>query len=233
MHVELLARGRNIFTRAVSGSILKKYRMLSKAKGDCPWWRYNSVHNKNNSGRLDSYVRQERLASERHEQGKMVVSFLENDANSRMCPGKKDCISNRGEKRQKRVLCDSLCNLHIKFCQLHGIDMSYSTFCHLRQFWIVEPRVKDRQSCLCTCHENMELLVQKLHYLGIIKERNSEAVCKATVCDTKSKTCMYGECAQCRKVVSTETETESNSFYYKWTTKMELRTKADHSQGKC
>lgn len=140
-------RQKQIFTRAVSGSILKKYRMLSKAKGYCPWWRYNSVHTKNKSRRLESYVRQERLGSERHEQGKLVVSFLENDANSQMCPGKKDCISKRGEKRQKRVLCDSLRNLHIKFCHLHGTDMLYSTFCHLRPFWVMELHM-DRQSCV-------------------------------------------------------------------------------------
>jgi len=79
----------------------------------------------------------------------------------------------------------------------------------------------------------MGLLVQKLHHLGIIKESSGKAVCKATVCDTTSKTCVYGECKQCQlKVVSPVTETgiETKSFYYIWTTKLEQRTKADQSQ---
>jgi len=32
-----------------------------------------------------------------------VCDFLEQDSSSRMCPGKKDCITKRGDKKQKKI----------------------------------------------------------------------------------------------------------------------------------
>jgi len=143
-----------------------------------------------------------------------------------MCAGKKETVGKREAKRQKHLLNDSLRNLHKKFCESHCSKMSYAKFCYLRPLWIIEPQVKDRETCLCVRHANMELLVQRLHRVSIIKERSPSQLCNVVMCDAKSKSCMYGECRNCQsRVVSADNLASSSdrTFYYKWTTKTEKR----------
>jgi len=94
----------------------------------------------------------------------------------------------------------------------------------------VQPQVSDRQTCLCARHENMKLLIWKMHRVGLINEKDPNKVCKAVVCDVTSKKCMYGECEQCQDKVLPETKNETlqdvNSFYNRWVTKTEQRKRA-------
>lgn len=50
---------------------------------------------------------------------KHVVDFLEKDYNSRLCPGKRDTVTRKQDKRQKRYLNDSLKNLLKDLCAEH------------------------------------------------------------------------------------------------------------------
>jgi len=90
--------------------------------------------------------------------GANVRTFLEQDSSSRITTGKTDTIIRYGEKHQRRVLLDSLENLHAKYCE-ENAPMSYSLFCKLRPFHIVHPSVRDRETCLCKIHENMQLMM--------------------------------------------------------------------------
>jgi hypothetical protein len=49
---------------------------------------------------------------------KSVQRFLQDDENSRQAPGKKDCITRKKLKKQKRYLNDTMKNLHKKFTNL-------------------------------------------------------------------------------------------------------------------
>jgi len=49
--------------------------------------------------------------------------------------------------------------------------------------------VKDRETCLCARHANMELLIERMHRLGIIKERSPSAV-KLCVKQTQKLACI-------------------------------------------
>jgi len=60
-----------------------------------------------------------------------VRTFLEQDSSSRITTGKWDTITRYGEKRQRRVLLDSLENLDAKYCAENAL-MSYYLFCKLR-----------------------------------------------------------------------------------------------------
>ena len=84
-----------LFTCAVSGHILKKYRLLLKLKSFCPYWRYSRVNTVQERGTL----RKERMSLMRSREHAEVVAFLENDANSMACPGKKDFIVKGGQKK--------------------------------------------------------------------------------------------------------------------------------------
>lgn len=106
------------------------------------------------------------------------------DENTRQCPGKKDTITRGKQKMQKRYLNDTLTNLHKKFI-LYDIthrELSYSEFCKLRPFWVVPPKRTERDTCLCKIHENVTLIVAKLHHLNIISEKNPEEVLKSLTC---------------------------------------------------
>ncbi|GBP27700.1 hypothetical protein EVAR_82747_1 [Eumeta japonica] len=41
-----------------------------------------------------------------------IINFLEDDSNTRLCAGKRDYVTKKGDRRQKRVLLDTLKNLH-------------------------------------------------------------------------------------------------------------------------
>ena len=54
---------------------------------------------------------------------------------------------------------------------------------------------------MCKLHENLSLIVQKLHHLKIITTLNPDEL-KSITCNTECKKCMYGECAMCKDLPS-------------------------------
>ncbi|XP_056454193.1 uncharacterized protein LOC130388732 [Gadus chalcogrammus] len=99
---------------------------------------------------------------------------------------------------QKRLLVDSMKNLHLKFlAEQTNLRLSYSLFCTLRPYWVVHPTLADRETCMCKQHENLGFIAKKLHQMHIIDTSNLESLTQAITCDTTSKQCMYGECEKC------------------------------------
>lgn len=130
-----------------------------------------------------------------------VKDFLEKDEHSRMCPGAKDTITLKKDKRQKRYLNDTMLNLYKIFSTENSqLKLSYASFCKLRLFWIVMPKVTDRDTCLCTLHENMNLLVSKLFHNKVIKENSPKEVCKTLCCKNEhlSEKCLIRACKKCK-----------------------------------
>jgi hypothetical protein len=169
----------------LSGRVLKKYRKIDTMRSALGCYSDQSAKKKS---RRVLAVDRLMLACR---------SFFERDDNSRLTAGKKQTITRRKVKKQKRLLNDTLFNLHQKLLAEGCIKLSYSTFCRLRPFWVVHPSVEDRQTCLCKSHENMTFMVVKLHQLGIAPSRSLEHIACSTVCDAKSRKCMYGECSEC------------------------------------
>lgn len=87
----------------------------------------------------------------------IIHKFCEDDSNSRCAAGKKKCITRNNIKKQKRYMLDSLKNLHQKFLSTYSMIIGYSLFCQLRPFWVVEPKLTDRDTCACITHENVNL----------------------------------------------------------------------------
>lgn len=69
-----------------------------------------------------------------------VKKFLEDDEHTRMAPGKKECITRKKCKMQKRYLNDDMKKLYLKFIATHNYAIGYSTFCKYRPFWIESER---------------------------------------------------------------------------------------------
>lgn len=92
-----------------------------------------------------------------------VRIFFENDSVSKMCPGKKDCVTFKKVKMQKRLLLGSMKDLYPKFLESVPYKMGFSTFCKLKQFWVCIPKASDRNTCICRIHANIKLLVEAIN----------------------------------------------------------------------
>ncbi|KAK7162509.1 hypothetical protein R3I93_006735 [Phoxinus phoxinus] len=104
-----------------------------------------------------------------------VVEFLTRDENSRLLAGKKDTVSKDRVKEQRRVLTKSLKELHKDYNAEAGERraVSYRQFVRLRPFYVTEPKANDRNTCACLDHENVSLLLEKLHQSGLVGSRST------------------------------------------------------------
>lgn len=99
-----------------------------------------------------------------------VVSFLCRDENSRMLSGKKDTVMKSKIKQQRRVLLHSVKDLHPQYNATvkRHLKLSYRQFVRYSPFYVTLAKVTDRNTCACIDHENVKLLVDRLHQKGIL-----------------------------------------------------------------
>ncbi|KAL3880910.1 hypothetical protein ACJMK2_033114 [Sinanodonta woodiana] len=111
-----------------------------------------------NSKGLTAVSRRRRVL-ERERIKKRVISFMERDDVSVNMPGKNDCTKvETGERKQTRVLTDYLSNLFEKFCaENRYMKVSKSVFCRLRPTHILLTKLKTRNTCLCSRHQNFAM----------------------------------------------------------------------------
>jgi len=162
----------------------------------------------------------------------LVKEFYERDDVSRVCAGKKECITLKRIKKQKRYLLDSLQNLHKKFLESVSLKLSYSAFCSLRPFWVLIPKVKDREMCLCTTHENFSLLIEVLKKHDVLRSKDSKMLISEICCEQPKSTCFYRTCPNCedKSVLLGTFDGAQEVTYFAWTRKEE--TFVDKKTGK-
>lgn len=155
----------------------------------------------------------------------LVKQFLIKDENSRLCPGKRDTITYRKLKKQKRYLNDTMKSLYKKFKYCNSsCHISYATFCKFRPFWVLQPNVRNRNTCMCVLHANMSLVVLKLHFLKIIKENTPEQLIDSLCCSRENESCLERECFKCKYRNLNVLPFDRNEWtsYEKWITKREI-----------
>ena len=154
--------------------------------------------------------------------GPLVLDFFLRDDNSRNTAGKKDTITRKGLKKQKKFLTDTMKILHAKFLSENpGISLCYSKFCTLRPFWVLLPKAADRETCLCMKHQNVQLMVDALHKVKILSSSDPMVYMNKLFCDPKNKKCVYNECDTCKRMELDGLEKESGDKivkYYQWQT---------------
>ena len=102
-----------------------------------------------------------------------IQLFLELDINSRLCAGKKECVTRLKKVKQKRFLTDTLKNLHKKFSNDSPENrLSYNFFCKNRPFWIKAMNINERDTCKCIKHANIELMANALYKFKIVDEKH-------------------------------------------------------------
>lgn len=130
---------------------------------------------------------------------KNVIRFYEDDNNSRLMPGKKDCVSvkENGSKvqKQKRLI---LCNLNELFTEFKkenpDIKIGRSKFCELRPRWcIVAGASGTHNVCVCLYHQNVKLMTDGANLRVDYKD-----LLEVMVCNIDSYNCMImGKCEDC------------------------------------
>ncbi len=184
-------RLKRLWCRLFSSSVIKKYRMKKyfqdklgfSARRWTPANKTEHVKKKSKSIKFGDCIRQ----------------FYTRDDNSRMTTGRKDTKTRRKSKMQRCVLTSSLQDLHAKFClEQPKMKIGYSLFCRMRPFWVTFPTARDRDTCACKLHENISLMARKLRDLALIKTDDLRVLTAEVVCDASAKSCMYGDCDDCK-----------------------------------
>lgn len=163
-----------------------------------------------------------------------VRLFFERDDVSRLTTGRKQTKTKRKLKKQKRFLFDTMRNAHRKFlAEYPNRIISYSLFCHLRPFWVVNPSLSERETCLCKMHENLGFITNKLYHLKLLKHCNTEELVEQVVCNSKNKKCMYGQCEGCKQngcPVITPYNPTALVSYSQWITEEKQRSESGKTQ---
>lgn len=186
---------KQMFRKVLSGPIIRKYKLIGEVRQLISHKMHKKHRSNQNFKQYERKKRNERLTYIiRHQ----IQEFLERDCNSKMCPGKKDFVKYGKFKKQKRLLLDTLYNLHKKFTEeRENIKISYASFRRHKPFWIVSPRNKDRETCACVKHANIDLMIKRLFALQLVETGSSEELINKVVCDPTKKDCMFGRCATC------------------------------------
>ena len=115
-----------------------------------------------------------------------LEAFYVRDDNSHMTTTVKNTITRRKIMKQHQRLSETMKNLHRKFSAESFFTISYTVFCRLRPFWVVEPTDLDRQTCMCKKHDNFQFMANKLRELHWISSSDIEELVKHVVCKPDS-----------------------------------------------
>ena len=174
-------------SKLVQGGVLKRSRVKWLAR------KAGIKVSKTSNIDLDNSSRCPRSDAVDSETSQLVKDFYNRDDNSRLTSGKKDFVTKNKLREQKRLLTDTVKNLHDKFCGENPHNaVSYPTFTRLRPFWVLAAQAKDRQTCLCKMHDNVQLKAEKLFQMKMLPTRNAEEILQQLTCDVNR------ECAVCK-----------------------------------
>ena len=196
-HIELLKEKcslpiqREIFSTANFNSVGRKRAFNGIKKNDkIKYYRKKLLSNEKNN--QSNYRERRKNIKEK------VVSFYLNDENSRPTPSAHETVTKNKKKMQKRMLSDTVFNLHRIFCKELNIVISRALFYKLKPFWVVNQKLSSRATCLCVKCANFKFMLEKLHRLKIIEYNNPECFFKSVCCDVMGKQCMFRECNICK-----------------------------------
>ncbi|GBP39351.1 Septin-1 [Eumeta japonica] len=84
---------KRIFKRVISGKLVRKYGILQNEKNIKPLRKIGKVQ----------LIDDKRKAKEGYEiMKRKIINFLEDDSNTRLCAGKRDYVTKKGDRRQKK-----------------------------------------------------------------------------------------------------------------------------------
>ena len=110
----------------------------------------------------------------------LVKDFYCRDDNSTTMPGKRDSKKVKSKRIQKRNLNDYLRNLYSKFLSEYPSSViSFAKFARLRPAHCALANFTNRNTCLCTQHQNIALKLKMLKQTKIFETENPDVFIKS------------------------------------------------------
>ena len=166
------------------------------------------------------------ISVESEEKRELVHSFYRTDDISWQAPGRKDCViihetTKEGDRikstQQVRYMMMSLREAYNKFTEQQSTTkMSLTIFCELRPLNVKLFDHLPHQVCLCSYHENAQLLLVALREHTSLSTEFSFFIEQVT-CDATSKKCMTQERSTCVDLINEfapQSSTVSLQYYH-------------------
>jgi len=218
-------RHKRAFRRIMSSNILRRYKLakFGSEQFGFPIRRWATQSTDTAAELLHPHKRQRNFVERSHLKDALQNFYVRDDV-SRLSAGKKDTITRKKIKKQKRLLTDSLNNCYAKFCSESPHNISYSLFCQLRPFWVLQPTDRDRDTCVCKMHDNLQFIVDKLFNMSLVPCSSIERLCSNIACNMQNKQCMYGVCHICKDSKLDVRSFDSNAIVScdQWMSKAEM-----------
>lgn len=145
---------------------------------------------------LKGSLRQRKIITKNNSIVSEIIKFYNRDDVSRATAGKKEFKTQGKMKKQRRYLLDTLKELYKKY-RAEGGRAKLTCFKKYRPYYVIPPKLSDRETCGCVKHENFIMKIKKLASLGIIETASLNEILSMVVCNLDSKACAYGECLTC------------------------------------
>lgn len=180
-----------------SGSMIKHYK-LQKQSGLSSYLLRRYGRNKCNKP-----LQYERAPkSHKVSSMKKVQDFFMSDEASIECADRKAfkikfVSGSKKIKKRKRYLKGSLRDLYVSYSEKESKPISYSKFCEFKPFNVVKKDLKERDTCLCTLCENMELLLTALNEAGVLEVNSNLSLIRSLCCAPRKDECYLRVCDKC------------------------------------
>lgn len=131
------------------------------------------------------------------------------------------------ETSKKREIKNSKENSTRHFKEFYTNDLWLKVIanCHIlhytraRPFWVTFLTAKDRETCACIVHSNMNFIISGLKNVGSVSVKNGKEALGSVVCSLKNRKCMTGKCNICRNRQLTfhnRVQEDINIKFYQW-----------------
>lgn len=127
---------------------------------------------------------------------KDIHDFFEREDVSRPSAGKNECITRNKDKVQKRYLLKPIYKLYKQY-KAEGGEASLQTFYRFRPFYVVKPRLQDRNTCACIKHCNLSFKAISLKKLSLLQTSDIDELMGKVTC-SKCFKYMYSQCTECK-----------------------------------
>nr|CAI5859698.1 unnamed protein product [Callosobruchus analis] len=192
---------KQIFGKVLSGRLVDKYKLWASKNSAISYKRAQRAHQ---STLLPTT--QSRQDSAAFKYIKVVRKYYEDDENNRIGAGKRECVTRKGVKKQKRYLLDTIGNLYKKFKAETSVKISYQTFCRLRPFCA-------RDTCVCIKHSNIDLKLSALHSRKILPYNSHIKLLENTCCNRYDESvCPESANAVSTRIPTTESLTTASLY---------------------
>lgn len=118
--------------------------------------------------------------------------------------------------------------LHVKY-KTEGGKASYTSFVRHKPFYVVRPKLSNRETCVGIKHANLTFKAEKLKKLNVFKTSNLDDLVDQVTCNVDSDRCMYLNCSLCknREPNLTEKSDDTECTWLSWVRKEHSYTKRD------